>query len=185
VDTHVVRRKIAAATQNILALAESVSVEVHSRSNSIAWALGSPDQLQLDPVVMIGVYVAQQHRDSVHIVDDYADLAIIEDIAERRTAAHHQLRESGALHRRDQFELAVLQVVIEQGALGIALAPIRVLVRLRINVAIDDEQILPAVVVVIEESISESDKRNAWLCDSGLIADIVEKPVPSFWKSTS
>ena len=73
-----------------------------------------------------------------------------------RPTDHH--RETGAFDGGNQSELAVLLVVVKQRALRITLPPIRVLIHLRVDVAVDDQQILPSVVVVIEEAIAKADK---------------------------
>ena len=125
---------------------------------------------------MIRVHVAQQHRNAIHVVDDHVDFAIVEDVAKCCAAAHGHHGEARSLHGRDQFELAILQIVIEQWALRIALSPLRMLVHLRIDMAIHNQQILPSVVVVIEKSIGKADKRYGRLGDSGLITDIGEEP---------
>ena len=50
------------------------------------------------------------------------------------------------------------------------------LVRLRINVTVDDQQVLPAIVVVIEKAIAESDKGDGRLGNSSLVTDVCEEP---------
>ena len=41
---------------------------------------------------------------------------------------------------------------------------------------VGNEQVLPSVVVIIEEAVAESNKRNGGCFDSNLVADIGESP---------
>jgi hypothetical protein len=70
-----------------------------------------PDQFQLNPVVMVGVHVAQKRRRSVKIVDHHVDLPVVEQIAERRAPANSHRSQSCSLHCRNQLELPVPEVV--------------------------------------------------------------------------
>jgi hypothetical protein len=47
-----------------------------------------------------------------------------------------------------------------------------VLVHLRVDVAVDHEEVEPAVVVVVEKAVAPADKGNGGLGDSGLVADV-------------
>ena len=82
-----------------------------------------------------------------------------------------------SFHRGHQSEFSVLQVVIKQRPLGIAFSPLRMLVHLGIDMAVDDQQILPAIIVVVEEAIAEADKGNGRLGDAGLVAHVGKIPV--------
>src|ERR1019366_1625700 len=52
------------------------------------------------------------------------------------------------------------------------------LVYLWIDVAVDHEQVEPAIVIEIDEAVAPSDKRNRCLCNAYLIADVGETGVP-------
>ena len=126
-------------------------------------------------MVVVRIHVAKQHRNAIHIVDDHVDLAVVEDVAKCGAAANADDCKPGSLDRRNQLELAVLQVVVQKRALAIAGPPLRVFIHFRIDVPIDDQQIFPPVIVVVEESVGKTDKRNGRFRDAGLIADIGEK----------
>src|SRR5690348_139133 len=49
------------------------------------------------------------------------------------------------------------------------------LIDLRIDIPVNDKQILPAIVIVIEEAITEFHKRNRRLGDSGLVTHVRER----------
>ena len=61
----------------------------------------------------------------------------------------------------------------QQRPLGKGSAPV-VLVHLRIDVAVDHEQVEPAVIVVIQKTVAPADKRYGGLRYAGLVADIGE-----------
>jgi hypothetical protein len=108
--------------------------------------------------MVIGVHISEYCRNAIHAVDHHVDLAIVEYVAKRRPAAHHDISETSSLHGRNQFELAIPWIVVEKRTHGIALSPLRVLVHFPINMAVDKQQILPSVVAAIEESIAETEK---------------------------
>ena len=97
---------------------------------------------------MIGIHVAQQNRNAVHVVDHDTDFSVVEDISERGATANTNYGKTRSLYRGYQIELAAFQVAIKQWALGVACAPLRMTIHVRVNVAIDDKQILPSIVVV-------------------------------------
>ena len=156
VDSHIVGGEIAAAAQNISTLTNPARREIDSCSNRIARALGSPNELQFDPLVVVRIHVAKQYRNAVHVVDDHVDLAVVENVAKRGTATNTDYRKPGPLDGGNHLKLSILQVVIEQRALGIAGSPLRMLIHLRIHMAIDNEQVLPTVIVVIEKSVGKA-----------------------------
>ena len=124
--------------------------------------------------MMIGIHVAKQDGRAVHAVDDHVDLAVVEEVTKRCAPADGDDGQPCLLDCGHQFEFAFAQIVIEQRALRVALSPLRVLIDLRIDVAVHDEQILPAVIVVIEEAIAKFDKGDRRLGDSRLVTDICE-----------
>jgi hypothetical protein len=68
VNPQVVGGEAAAAAQHASALANAARSEINRRSNRIARAFGTPDQFQLDPVVVVWIYIAQQHPNAGHVV---------------------------------------------------------------------------------------------------------------------
>src|ERR1035437_10174134 len=126
-------------------------------------------------MMVVRANIAQQHRNAVHVIDNDADLAVVENITKGRAAPNADHGKPGSFDRRNQFELAILQIVVEQRALGITGPPLGVFIHLRINVAIDDEQILPTIIVVVKKSVGKTDKRNRRLRDACLITDIGKK----------
>src|SRR6185437_7080410 len=173
-NTQVVGREIAASAEHVAALANAIGVQVDGRADSIARALGSADQLQLNPVVTIRIHVAQQYRHAVHIVEDNVDFAVIEQVAERCSTPDADNGKPSSLHRRHQVELAILQIVKKQRALGITGSPIWMLVHAGIDMTVDDQQIFPAVIVVIEKAIAKADKWNCGRGDASFVTDVGE-----------
>ena len=131
--------------------------------------------------MMVRIHVAQQHGRAVDGVDDHVDLAVVEQVAKGRAARRDDVGQAGALDRRNVLEFPLLSacvrhVVKQQRPLGKGGAPV-VLVHLRVDVAVDHEQVEPAVVVVVEEAVAPADKGDGGLRDAGLVADVGETVV--------
>ena len=161
VYAQIVRRKITAAAQHVSALAHVRRIQIYGSADRIARTARASNEFQLYPMMMIGVHVAQQNRHAIHVVDDDADLAIVEDVSEGCAARYADSCKPRPFNRRNQLKLAVLQVVIKQGTLRVTLSPFRMTIDFRVYVSIDDEQIFPSVVVVIEKSIAEAYEGNS------------------------
>ncbi len=80
-QTAVVRRYVTSTRKHVLTLAQAVGGQKHGGARRVARAFGSSDELNLDPVMMIGGHIAKQHRRTVNRIDHYIDLAVIEQIA--------------------------------------------------------------------------------------------------------
>src|SRR5208282_1260819 len=124
VDALVVRGHVAAAAKHVSTLTDTVGGEINGRSNGIARTFGAADELEFDPMVAVGVDVAEEHRRSVKRVDDDIDLAVVEEVAKGCAPAGRDDGEAGALDRRNKFELFPPEVAIKQRALGKACAPV-------------------------------------------------------------
>ena len=61
----VVRRDIAAGTQNVLTHADAVGCEEDFSTNGVARAAFPADEAKFDPVVVVGVHVAQKDGDPI------------------------------------------------------------------------------------------------------------------------
>src|SRR5664279_1263764 len=174
VHAHVVGGEIAAAAQYISALAYSTCSQIHSGSHCVPRTPGASGQLQFNPMVVVGVDVAKQHGHAIHIADDDGDLAVVEDVSKSCSTANADSGKAGSFHCWNDFELSILEIVKEQGTLSVAGSPVRMLVNLWVDVAVGDKQILPAVVIIVEKSISKSDEGNGGLRDANLVADVGE-----------
>ena len=164
VDPLIVGRSVTSPAQHVAALLHAVCRQVDRGANRIARALRATHQLELDPVMMVVVHIAQQDGRPVHHIDHDIDLAVVEEVAESAAASGDDVGKPGAFDRRHVLKLLPLQVPKEQRTLRKARAPI-VLVYLRIDMAIDKKQVLPAVIVVVEKSIAPAKKRNRDLRD--------------------
>src|ERR1035437_5841418 len=71
---------ITAAGDNIAALAHFVGGKINGRADSVPRTLRSADQLELDPMVLVGRDVAQQRRNAIQNIDDHIDLAVVEEV---------------------------------------------------------------------------------------------------------
>ena len=161
----VVGRDVTASAHHVLALTNAICRQIYSCANSITRTPGPSHKLQFHPMVMIGIDVLQQYWGSIHGVDDHIDLAVVEEIAERRSASPGHHRETGPFYRRYIVKLALVVVVEQQRALGVGRSPIMI-VNLGIDVAVHHHRILPSVVVVVKKGSSPTHKRHSDLSDS-------------------
>jgi len=102
--------------------------------------------------------------------------------------AQEQRPQDRTLPLPDQFKLAPLgesigDIAKQQGPLGKGGSPV-VLVHLGIHVAIDHEQIEPAVVVEVDKAVAPATK--GWWAAQGRCGSLhpYSSPLPSLWKST-
>src|SRR4029077_17635804 len=156
-QTAVVRRYITSTRKHVLTLAHSVGGQKRGGARSVARAFGFSDELNLDPVMMIGVHFAKQHGRTVNRVDHNIDLAVIDQIAKCCSTCRNDRGQPGSLNGRHLFESSPLPfwiryVMKEQRSFSKRRSPI-VLVILRINMAVHHEEIKPAIVVVIEKPV--------------------------------
>ena len=117
-------------------------------------------------------HVAEEGWRAVHVVDDDVDAAVVEEVAEGHAAGDGEFGEAAAFDGRDELELAA-DVVEELGALGPGGAPV-LLVDGGVDVAVDDEEVEPAIVVVVEEGGTPAEERDGGFGDAGLVADVGE-----------
>ena len=78
----------------------------HPRSNRRAIAFG-PDELELDPVLLVATVIAQKRRHIIHIQNQRIDIAVIVVIAKRRAAAGETLADTRSHLRGDILETAL------------------------------------------------------------------------------
>src|SRR6201999_331377 len=78
--------------------------------------------------------------------------------------------EPGLLNRRNVLEVSVAQVVKEKHTLRVRGAPV-LFVSDRIDMPVDEHQIEPSVVVVVEKAGSPAQKRDGLLAQSGMERD--------------
>ena len=107
---------------------------------------------------------------------DHVDFAVIEDVVKCSAAAHADHFKAGSLDGGHQLEFAALEVMVGKRAFIIAGSLFWMLVHFRINVAVYYERVLAVVVIVVEETIGETNKRDGGHRDVGLIADICREP---------
>src|SRR5258707_15622191 len=107
-QTTVVRRYITSTRKHVLTLAHAVGSQKRGCARRVARAFGSSDELNLDPVMMIGVHIAKQHGRPVNRIDHNIDLAVIEQIAKCCSACRNDRRQPGSLNGRHVFEPSTL-----------------------------------------------------------------------------
>src|SRR6266567_2098065 len=131
-DAHVVVGNIAGAAAHFVN--ESARTRFHRNAGADAVAIG------FDP----------KRRRSVHVADHCGHAAIIPQVADRQTARRTYGRDPGPRGRGNIREGSVGIVVIQNPGL-LEIAAEMLAIHFRVDVAVDEEQIGPAVVVEIEK----------------------------------
>ena len=148
-DAHVVVGNVAGASAHFVN--EGARARFHRDAGADAVAVGfDPDCPKGDPVVCVSRVVDQKRRRSVHVADDCGHAAIIPQIADRQTARRTYGRDRGPRGRGNIREGSVAIVVIQNPGL-LEIAAEMLAIYFRVDVAVDEEQIRPAVVVEIEK----------------------------------
>src|ERR1700761_3237035 len=122
----------------------------YPRSDGCAIALGS-QQFDLDPVLLVAAIISKQRRRVVHIENQNVDVAIVVVVSKRGAAAGILFAYPGTHLRRHVFEAPVAEVPVNQARVLEGLAEV-VLVYLRINMAVDLNNVCPAIVVIIDKA---------------------------------
>src|SRR5260370_26452473 len=148
-DAHIVIGNVAGAAQHFVN--ESARTRFHRNAGADAVAVGfDPDCPKGDPVVRVARVVDKKRRRSVHVADDRGHAAIIPQVADRQTARRTYGRDRGPRGRGNIRERSVAIVVIQNPGL-LEIAAEMLAIHFRVDVAVRQEQIGPAVVVEIEK----------------------------------
>ena len=114
------------------------------------------DQFDLDPVLLVAAVVPEERRNVTHVEDDHVDVAVVVIVAERGTATGIVLGNPRPHFFRNILELPIPPILINQPRILVGLADV-MRIDLRIHVAVDLSDVLPAIVVVIHESATPGD----------------------------
>src|SRR5579884_393448 len=148
-EPEVILRQIAPSAADFIHLHRGSASNLQPRANSVAVrcrAYGSDSQ----PVTCRRSVRHQQRRRLVQLIHGHAQTAVVQNVANGRTSAGMQCRERGTRMGADIFETPIAQVVVQQ----FPLPEMRIAaggVDFGCEMAVDDQDIRPRVVVVVEE----------------------------------
>src|SRR4030095_16904042 len=114
------------------------------------------DTLHHQPVVPVPALVAQQGGPGIQVVHDDVDVAVVVQITERASASVIFSHDSRSRLRGNVFEAALAQIAIENAALFVGDMQLAAR-QLSVDMAIGDENVLPAVVVEIKKADAETE----------------------------
>ena len=146
----VVLRIVAAAAADFLPLLAVGGDEAHQRADGVAVRLRA-HELQRHPMALAGLIEAEEIGRVVQVVDDDVDVAVVVEVGKGGAAAGLRRRHRRAELLGDVGEAPVAEVAIDDFALLVAGFGLE-LPHLGIDVAVDEEQIEPAIAVEIEEA---------------------------------
>src|SRR5580658_489729 len=171
VKAQVVLREIARAAAHLVRLNQISGSDLDSGANREAVAF-CPSELEGNPVVTSGANITENHGRAIEILNHDVDRSIVEEIAKRSATA--DLRNLNG--RADKFayvlESAVVLIQEEQFWFAVFGSGLGGGIHLRIDVAVDDEQIRPSVIIKVEESVAPSNIGSCAGSDSGRVGNI-------------
>src|ERR1019366_2457303 len=153
-DARVARTLEAASGAHLGVAGRALGGDLDLGAEAIAVRLAA-DGLDPQPVAGGRDFIPQQHGRSIEVGDEQILTAAIPEVRRQRRAAHIFFRQGTARSLADFFELSFFrlvgrQVVKQERPLGIAHTE-GLSLHLRIHVTIRDENVGPAVVVVVEK----------------------------------
>src|SRR6185369_4525501 len=110
--------------------------------------------------------IPQHHRLCIEIVDDEIEFAVTIKISNCKTTSRPRVSQRTAGRRSDTFKLPFL-ISKQQRLLRVTRSPL-VRISSRINMSIHNEQVEPAIVVIIDKTRAPTQKRNRNFTKSGL-----------------
>ena len=128
-------------------------------------------KLKADPVVRWTAFGPKNGRSAFEILNDSFHSAIVEKIADRHASAHLRNLDGIACFFADVLESSIAEILEEKFGLEIMQIGAH-LIDLGIDMAIDDEDVLPAVVVEVDKGIAPADISARAAADAGRADDI-------------
>ena len=114
---------VAATAHHVGALLHAVCGQVDGGAHRVTRALRSSHELELQPVILVGRYIAQQHGVAIHHVDDNIQFAVVKQVANSEAAAGDDVGQARSRDGGHRLELLALDVVEEHRPLRPAGTP--------------------------------------------------------------
>src|SRR5262245_14364415 len=172
-QSQIVLRDIAAATAHLVHLSETAGSDGHSRPNAVPVGF-SPDGFDQNPILLFAE-VFQKAWSVIHVVDDNLEAAVIVQVRHSCTTRRPRVGDSGTC-LIGYFQKRSIALVPEELAHLLVWALAAQLFNFRIDVSIDHEYVLPAIIIKIKEAGSPAEESSI---DPELrrISDIDECPI--------
>ena len=175
-DAEVVLRQVAAAADHFARLHQVAGYGSHAGVQSQTIAL-DPLQLKADPVIPRAALGTQNHRPAYQILHHRFELAIVEEVAHCQSTADLRNLDGRSGQLADVGKPSI--PLIQKQQLGLkVLEPGMKAVDLGIYMSVDQEKILPAIVVEIDKRISPPHISSGALRNSRSNRDISKSQVP-------
>ena len=160
-------REVAVAAAYFVYLGQIAGHDLHTRPDAVTITLNA-DRFDQHGIVRIATIVAQQLRPAIQIVDDHVDIAIIIYIAEGGSPARVFFRKRSAQLCGHFGKGPVAIVLVNEIALAVAW-------QLGVDVAVDDKQINPTIVVIVKELGSPTHVRKTYRGDFSSVGNVGER----------
>src|SRR5260370_6068243 len=166
-------RKIVPAARDFTNLREADGPDVNADAHRIAITLRD-NQFEIEEMVAVASAVAQKQGRSSIIAHNHIHETVVVEVCERHASPDVWRLESASGCFRCFREVAVA-FVVEQRVDLLEMHVRRDLLHFRIHMTVGDEQIKPAIVVVIEEAAAKAEYFSSGNRDPRLIAHLVKR----------
>src|ERR1035438_5356470 len=173
---HVVRGKIAAAVVLQARALDAAGRPRKARAHRVPVALRAL-QFNPQPVIPLPAVVSQEQRRAAIVAHQHVDPPVVIEIADRQPASRKSLRKNRPGFAADVAQLAVLLVKEQQRFF--VLHGLRIAVDHVVGVAVGQEEIERAIVVIIEESQPPAAQKARGLRHLVLEGDVPKGLVPA------
>src|ERR1700730_6575105 len=162
-------REVAVAATHFVYLAQIAGHDFHARPDAVTITLNA-DRFDQHRIIGIAPIVAQQLRPTIQIVDNNIDVAIIIQVAEDGAPSYTLLQKRSAELLGHLGKRPVRIILVNEIALAVAW-------QLRVDVAIDDKQVDPAIVVIVKELGAPTHVRKTYRGDFSSVGNVGERIV--------
>src|SRR5712691_3227003 len=162
-------REVAVAASYLVYLGQIAGHDLHTRTEAVTITLNA-DRFDQHRIIGIATIVAQQLRPTIQIVDNNIDIAVIIQVAEDGAPSYTLLQKRSAELRGHFGKRPVTVIPVNEIALAEGW-------QLGIDVAIDDKQVHPTIVVIVKEHGSPTHVRKTYRGDFSSVGNVGERIV--------
>ncbi len=141
-------RPVASPADHVGALPNASGSHKNLRADGIPRTFWSANQFKCDPMVPVRYNVSEERRRRVHVVQDNVNVAVVEEIAKRRTARGNDIRQAAPCCGRNFLKLSAIEIAEQLRSLRPGCAPVA-LVHRGVNVAIGQENVQESIIIEV------------------------------------
>src|SRR3989441_12721004 len=174
VSTKIALGEVAPAARDLANLGDPAGAHSNARSHRVAVALGAY-KLEVEEMIAAPALIVEEEWRVAIVGDDQIHISIVLEVRERDAPPGVRRREPDSRKLRDFSKLPVA-VIVEQRVDLLVVNLRRDPLDFRIDVTVGDEEIQPAVIVIVEEPSAEAQNLLGGRSDSDGVTDLVKEP---------